>query len=464
MRTLSSAAHPGWPRLAPSTLRLLLAIFALLEAAGSARAGGMFLPARGARPLGRAGSFVAGADDLEAVVYNPAGLAGTGHLSLLLDVGLVFQNVHYERVDSGGNTRPAVDDNNGIIPIPTMGISWRPDALGKRLTFAFAVFVPYTGLPQYDPKGPQRYSLVSLNGTALAVTELALSVRVTPEFYLGAGFQNMIVSLSDKTVLAGCTQLNCAPEDPRFDAATQSKTTSFFTPSANFGALYVSRYLRLGASVQLPFYVRSSGTVATRLPSDPQFDGAQVVGNQIDVNLDLPLVVRAGAELRPTKHFRVEVGYDYERWSQQDKLEFIPRGVSIDHVAGIGKYELRAMHLDRGMQDTHSLHVGGEYDVLPKRLTVRAGYLYESSAVPDAYLSVITPDGDKHLLAIGGAVRLGSWRLDVAYGHFFQADRYIRNSKSLQLNPIEPSIVVAVGNGLYAVSSDVLSLGFEKRF
>ena len=224
------------------------------------------------------------------------------------------------------------------------------------------------------------------------------------------------------------------------------------------------RYLRLGASVQLPFFVHSSGTVATRLPSDPQFDGAQVVGNAIDVNLDLPLVIRAGAELRPTKHFRAELGYDYERWSQQDKLEFVPHGVYIDHVAGIGRYDLRRMQLDRGMQDTHSFHLGGEFDALPKRLTVRAGYLYETSAVPDAYLSVVTPDGDKHLLAIGAALRLGSWRLDLAYGHFFQADRYIRNSKSLQLNPIMPSIAVAVGNGLYAVSTDVLSLGFEKRF
>src|SRR5437660_6422644 len=124
----------------------------------------MFLPGRGARALGRAGSFVAGADDLGAIYYNPAGLAGTGHASVLLDLGLVLQRVDYTRTDSGGNVLPTVSDDNGLLPIPTLGISWRPEALKRRVTFAFGVFVPYTGIPRYPENGPQRYSLVSFGG------------------------------------------------------------------------------------------------------------------------------------------------------------------------------------------------------------------------------------------------------------------------------------------------------------
>ncbi|HZU84783.1 MAG TPA: outer membrane protein transport protein, partial [Polyangiaceae bacterium] len=293
----------------------LLAALAAL-APSLAFAGGMFFPARGARPLGRAGSFVAGADDLEAAYYNPAGLAGTGHGSALLDVGLVFQSVHYDRVDSGGNAQPGVDSDNGILPIPFLGVSWRPEKLGNRFTFAFAAWAPYTGIPQYDWTGPQRYSLVSLGGTAALVAELAVAVRILPELYVGAGFQNLYFSVSNKTVLASCpSQLNCAPEDPRFDAPTQTKATSAFTPSGNLGILYLHKYFRVGASLQLPYWVRASGTVATRIPSDPQFDGATVVGNSIDVSLNLPLIARVGFEARPTKRVRVELGFDYENWS-----------------------------------------------------------------------------------------------------------------------------------------------------
>ncbi len=441
---------------------------ASLFVAAHAFAGGMTLPARGARPLGRAGSFVAGADDLESLYYNPAGLAGTaawgGHGSAMLDAGLVFERVHYDRVDSGGNPQPGVDNDNHLLPIPFLGVSWRPESLGKRVTFAFGAFAPYTGVPSYAPDGPQRYSLTSLDGTAAAVVELAVAIRLTPELYLGGGVQNMFLALNNTIALSGCTQLNCAPEDPQFDALTQTKVASFFTPSANFGALYVLPKVRIGASVQLPYFIHASGTVHTRLPSDPQFDGAVVVGDQIHVDLDFPAVFRAGVELRPTRQVRVEIGLDYETWQLQDKIRFVPDGVYIDHVVGIGRYDLRPMELDRSMSGVFAVHVGGEWDVVPRRLTLRGGYLFESAALPDETLSVLTPDGDKHLLTLGVAVRLGRWRLDAGYGHFFQPDRVVTNSRSLQLNPIQPSLAVPVGNGTYAVSRDVLSIGVEARF
>ena len=386
------------------------------------------------------------------------------HLAALVDAGLIFQSVDYTRVDSGGNVLPKVSSDNGILPLPFLGLSYRPDILERRLTFAFGLFVPYTGIPRYPDNGPQRYSLVSLDGTAAAVAELAVAVRITPEFYIGGGFQSLFFSLNNRTVLASCPQISCSPEDPGFDTLAQVKVVAPFVPSANFGLLYVNRWVRIGASVQLPYNVHGSGTVKTRLPSDPQFDGAVVVGDRIDVDLALPLTLRAGVEVRPHKQVRVEVGGDFEMWSVQRTLEFKPQGVYIDHIAGIGRYELRPMRLDRGMRDSFSAHIGGEFDVLPKRLTVRAGYLYESSAVPLEYLSVLTPDGNKHLVSIGGSVRIGTWRLDVAYAHIFQQDRIVSMSKSLQLNPIQPSIAVSVGEGRYEVRDDILSVGVEKRF
>jgi long-chain fatty acid transport protein len=211
--------------------------------------------------------------------------------------------------------------------------------------------------------------------------------------------------------------------------------------------------------------VRASGTVRTRLPSDPQFDGAVVVGDALDVSLNLPLVARVGVEARPTKRIRAELGFDYETWSMQDAITFAPQGVYIDHVIGVGRYNLKPMSIDRSMNDTFSAHLGGEFDAIEHRLTVRAGYLFESNAVPDKTLSVLTPDGTKHLVAIGASLRIGSsLRLDAAYAHIFQGDRTVTTSQSLQLNPIQPSLAVPVGNGRYAVSTDILALGIEGRF
>ncbi|MGE3672490.1 MAG: hypothetical protein AB7K71_22655, partial [Polyangiaceae bacterium] len=42
-----------------------------------AEAAGLYFSDRGVRPMGRAGAFIAGADDAGAIWYNPAGLADT---------------------------------------------------------------------------------------------------------------------------------------------------------------------------------------------------------------------------------------------------------------------------------------------------------------------------------------------------------------------------------------------------
>src|SRR5580765_2469829 len=46
--------------------------------AATADAAGLYFSDRGVRPMGRAGAFVAGADDLGAIWYNPAGIADCG--------------------------------------------------------------------------------------------------------------------------------------------------------------------------------------------------------------------------------------------------------------------------------------------------------------------------------------------------------------------------------------------------
>ena len=63
---------------------------------GSAFAAGLYFTDRGVRPMGRAGAFVAGADDLGAIWYNPAGLADAG-TSVLLDASWLEFSIDYTR-------------------------------------------------------------------------------------------------------------------------------------------------------------------------------------------------------------------------------------------------------------------------------------------------------------------------------------------------------------------------------
>src|SRR5581483_8675632 len=229
-------------------------------------AGGMTLEGRGARPLGRAGSFVAGADDASAFVYNPAGLADIDGISFLLDAGMVFQRTHYDRVDSGGKPQPVVDGNLNFLPFPTLALTWKPRKV-PWFTLAGGVWVPYLGLNSYPDTGPQRYSSISLDGSLVTVFELAAGFRLHEHVWLGAGLQVMYLHFVSKVALSGCTQLNCAPEDPGFDAPTQIDVTGV-TPSGNVGATFAWPKIRAGISLQLPFWIHANGDVHSKLGTD----------------------------------------------------------------------------------------------------------------------------------------------------------------------------------------------------
>jgi len=77
------------PRAMRRAQTCALAMAALLGAS-RAEAGGLFFSDRGVRPMGRGGAFVAGADDLGAIYYNPAGILEAGNQVLVDASAMVF--------------------------------------------------------------------------------------------------------------------------------------------------------------------------------------------------------------------------------------------------------------------------------------------------------------------------------------------------------------------------------------
>ena len=155
-----------------------LGLALLLGIESTAHASGLYFTDRGVRPMGRGGAFVAGADDLGAIWYNPAGLADAG-TSVLLDFTWLHFTSEFTRrtqvTDAGGTVRvyesPSVAGTSPVLPIPTIAGSL---AFGekKNLVAAFGVFAPYTAITSYPlavngQPSPSRYSLVSLDGSAL---------------------------------------------------------------------------------------------------------------------------------------------------------------------------------------------------------------------------------------------------------------------------------------------------------
>jgi long-chain fatty acid transport protein len=407
-----------------------------------ASAGGLFLPSRGVRAGARGGAFVAGADDVDSLWYDPAGLAtlagGKQKDQVRVDFALVDHSVDYTRVDSGGNPQATVTNDPQKIPLPTIAAAFD---LGKNWVLGVGLFTPWASLDQYPETGAQRYSTISLHYTTIAFLDVGLGWKLTDKLYLGASLSNMFFGFHSRVMFSACpSEIACAPENPDWDSLAELESTTPFNPSGALGVRYLAgKRVSLGASVRLPYIVSADGHVRSRLPSSSFFDGAHVEGDAGTLDMTFPAMIRAGIELVPANRWRVELGTDIELWSEQDKITLTPHNVRIEDQAGVGIYDLGKVVIPRKFDDTVAINLGVEGQPLPLvPLTLRAGYVFETGAAPDAYLSVLTPDSQKHLLSFGVGYRVGKLRFDAVFAHAFVATRNVDQATTCVplLNPI----------------------------
>ncbi len=483
------------PIFASRPLRTSLLVSALAGAAlglapSRADAAGLYLPDRGVRPLGRGGAFVAGADDLGAIAYNIAGTYDAG-AAVLVDASWVNFGSDYtrqsivEQVDPNTGepvgqylqTFPTVNGSTPFLPIPTLAVSFQPH---PQWVLSLGVWAPYAGLPTYPDTvngkpAPQRYSLISLDGSALAFIGAGAAFAPNKEWRFGISGGILAGTFQSTVAFSGCVpeKFLCATEDPQWDVLAELKAVPIIAPTGQVGAQWIpSPKVRAGLSFQLPVFVRSGATIRTRLPATPVFEKASQEGEGADISFDLPWNLKAGVELRLMDNLRIEVGGGFEQWSMHDKIRVAPKGVALKNIAAFPEtYYIPPIDLPRNFQDTFSVRAGGEYSLPLSRVTLdlRAGVAYESSAVPTDYLHVLTLDSDKVVGSLGASLHIGKVRLDAVYAHVFMFDRTVdpASAKIAQVSPVvsnPPEKPDYVNGGLYSARADIVGLGLSYQF
>jgi long-chain fatty acid transport protein len=457
-----------------------------------AHAAGLYFSDRGVRPLGRGGAFVAGADDGGAVWYNPAGLADAG-TSFLFDASWLNFTSEFTRqsiatTSAGVATTyqfPTVKGTSPILPIPTV-VGTYNFGDKKQYTVAFGIFAPYTAITSYpltitDAAGnpqpsPSRYSLVSLDGSLLVVAGAWFAYKPVKEFQIGVGLEALVGNFNSSVVFSACPQDNliCAAEDPKYDAFSQLKVGPIFAPSGNGGITVTpEKHVRIAISGQLPFSVNAPAQVNVRLPNAVEFDNAAQNGTDAHVKFDLPGIFRAGIEARPIEKLRVEVAYVREFWTIHHSIDIVPDNITLTGITGFpSPYAVSPISINRNFQNSNSIRLGGEYSfpVSDYLLDARVGINYETSAIPEANLSVLTVDMNKVTASIGGGIHIGkSWRFDAVYAHVFASSVTVTPQEAAEsrINPVQGNPVsspTAVNGGTYSATADVLGVGLNYKF
>lgn len=468
-----------------------LALFAV-SFAHDAHAGGLYVAQRGVRPLGRGGAFVAGADDLGAMTYNPAGIFDAGG-EVLFDASLILFGSEYTRqanlrqvdpntgetVATYEQTFPTVEGTSGLLPIPTLGVSFTPHPDWR---VAVGVSAPSAVLPTYPEQvdgvpAPQRYQLVTLDGSLLVKVGGYVAWRPIESLRIGAGLELLTGAFKSRQYLSGCLpdRFFCAPEDPNWDLYAEINAAPIITPTGNVGLTWeFYDGWRLGASFHLPYWIIAPATLTSRLPVAAPYRKSEQLGDSATVEFQLPWEARLGIEARDlAKGLRVEVAADFEHWAMHDKITVAPDGVAITNLPGFPKeYLLPDITIPRNFQSSIAGMIGAEYEIPVSEtiaITPRLGFSYETSAVPSEYESVLTLDSGKATPSGGASLRVGDARFDVVYAHEFiqevnvaPAAAQLAQVVPVQANP--PAQPDTINGGIYNWHIDIVGVGFTYTY
>lgn len=488
-------------------LMLLLGEGVLLPA--EARAGGFFLPVRGARALSHGGAVFASGDDLNAMWSNPATLfRSSAKVAVWLDFALINLGATFHRTD---HAQVLAYDDRYVGGFPKVSSNtWFPDpalAVGsnfglKKFMFVVGVYGPYAGMSSWpnddakcspgqtsaacatqcfaDPgscdwnRGPQRYSLIKPQRLLLSY-QLSVSYRPIPEFSVGAGLFLASFMMKERMKISAYPGIFGWAEDPSLDALIELDAQDWVKVGAVVGVWgRPVKWLELGISYTTPLKVKATGTLHVRLPSHYYFSDTSVTGDKIQIDTNFPMALRLGARyVHPKGLFDVELGFTWENWSVHRAIVVRPtETIQFENVPGLGSYRVKTFTVRESFHDTVSVHLGSSVKAYKEILEVRAGYFFELGAIPNRTYTVQTIDGNKHGLGLGLSARFWRMRLDVSYGLVMLANRTVTNSEKRQVNPLyeedtgpyvsgRPTIV---GNGQHTARYHILAMSLSFKY
>ncbi len=435
-----------------------------------AAAAGFFLPTRGVEASSRGGASIAPHDAaLDSIWYNPAGLSLNDEFQLDVDVAVVDVRSRFYRA-------PRQMQNGDVLSYDPVQNQASPNVIPKILVggstphpdigWALGLYTPYAAGGRYPEDGPQRYVLVDNVGSTMGYVHAAIGWSVNERLSFGAGLQNFMGEFRIVAMGSGYTGIYGDPEDRDLDMLAIATLSDRFSPTANVGTTFaITDRIHTGLSLQLPHLFRDSdATLETRMPDHPAYDNAEATDDTISLSVPFPFQLRGGLRFVDPRFF-IEASLVYQHWSLFDEVVVDPGDAEITGLPGVGTVPVQAFTFPQEYRNTISVHLGGEYN-LGSDLDLRAGYVFERSAVPDHRYSVFALDPDKHQLTAGAGVGAGPVDLNVVAGAIIMPSRQISNSEVRQINPADPDdeYTIVVGNGRYEHFGYLFGLGVQYGF
>lgn len=478
-------------------MRGLSLALAIVLAAGTARASSAAgYPEEGSEPMGRAGAWVARASDPIAIARNPAGLAGQP-LRLSLGADVALRSACMTRVKSEGDTTgdgvapgasyPRVCDDAAPLPVGFVALTV---PLGPRAAVGLGIVTPH-GVPRASwpafaegRAAPQRYLL--LDSTVLmAIPTASFAYEVWSGLRLGASLGWGVAWVRTS---AAAPALATAGIDPAVDDVKLTVTAAdAFVPRATVGAhASILPFLEAGASFMASAPIEAGGFADTEANAftarAATGDDSKIAHGRVrDVALTVPLPMEASLGVRarvprgePARRDPLdEELFDVEldlTWSQSSAMDGyglrFPTGFLVPGTAGTLPARV---DIERRHRDVLGLRLGGDVNVVPSVLALRAGAFFEPAAGVPGFTGPETFAGARAGASVGATARIaapGGRALDVsvAFLHMAVADVSATGDGAHAVTGAPPHRTSwPVGLGTREDALDVLHLGLAYR-
>jgi long-subunit fatty acid transport protein len=437
-----------------------LALLCLTSAATSSATTITEFPDNGSEQMARGGAWVARASDPLAVHFNPAGLAGQ-RTAVTIQANLSFHDSCFTRVKSAndttsetgfvdpGGTYPQVCAESHVFANPQLAFNYR---VTDRIGVALAVLGPsgvgshtwpdFVDTPNGRQPAPNRYLLVGAKTTFLTPT-LGAGFEVMDGLRLGAAFQWGILRARFNNASPGLNADGQSPRNNDIDATLIA--SDYFVPGFKVGALYSpTEFFDVGFWYKWSDSVKAKGDVYTRAnyyTGNPSrvIDGDTTMSDcnagpgsagicgpgKASLTLAVPMEARVGFRYHqprgvPKKQsrdpiaddlFDAEIDFTWANNSAIDNLQIRFPGNSqnegIIPVNGVpGGVLPPNADVPHNYKDVLGVRIGGDFNVLPNQLALRAGGYFESKGQDDRYQNIDFIGGSRLGLAAGATYRI----------------------------------------------------------
>lgn len=391
-------------------------------------ANGFRNPPEGAAALGRVGGKVALADDAAAVSHNPANL--TELKKQEVEVSLTLINTETKYTSPMGSAK--TEDSLKYLP----NLFYATPIEGTKLAAGIGVTTPYGQSTVWDKGSLFRYSAPYYAEMKLINLNPVVAAKVGDKVSVAAGLDCYWSSLNLKQVFPwGMVAGN--PMIPDGEVRLQGDG------------------IGLGANAAITFRPAPRHIVALTYRSPVTVDyegdaefagfppGGEALGlsakSDFDTSIEFPAVAALGYAIKLTDTVRVEADVEWIQFSNYDNLSLdVGRNNPLMQQPG-SVNPMAPVAVRQDWDDTWTYGVGAEWDAA-KDVTLRAGYIFLQSPVPDMTLAPTLPDADRHVVSVGAGFHRQGHRLDIAYGYSVIGDREITvNQNPAYAGKYEPS-------------------------